>query len=162
MTALTERALAIAASYVGVRETKRNRGPEVDAFLYDVGLDPTKGSYPWCAAFVWHCLNKASLELRIPNPAPRTAGVMKMWARVQPYQKTLRPSEGAVFIIDHGGGRGHTGFVEMVGPLRIVTIEGNTNSGGSRDGDGVYRRDRTLSEITGYIDYALKMPEQVA
>lgn len=161
MNALTEKALEIAATYVGIRETKRNRGPEVDAFLFDVGLDATKGSYAWCAAFVYACFKRASGALQIQNPAPRTAGVLKMWNKT-PFWFRGGPAAGAVFIIDHGGGKGHTGFVESVGQLHIVSIEGNTNDGGSREGDGVYRRTRRMNEATGYIDFSLPVPESVA
>jgi hypothetical protein len=42
---------------------------------------------------------------------------------------------------------GHTGLVEKVSGDFAITIEGNTNNGGSRDGDGVYRRRRLLSTL---------------
>ncbi|HRN93068.1 MAG TPA: hypothetical protein PLS87_11660, partial [Ferruginibacter sp.] len=48
-------------SYIGVREaTGKNDGQEVELFLKSVGLG--KG-YPWCAAFVKHCL----LEANVPG-----------------------------------------------------------------------------------------------
>jgi hypothetical protein len=42
---------------------------------------------------------------------------------------------------------GHTGLIEKVSGDFAVTIEGNTNDGGSRDGDGVYRRRRILDAL---------------
>jgi hypothetical protein len=42
---------------------------------------------------------------------------------------------------------GHTGLIEKVSGDFAVTIEGNTNDGGSRDGDGVYRRRRVLDAL---------------
>lgn len=161
MNALTEKALELAISQIGVRETKRNRGPEVDAYLLSAGLDPTKGSYPWCASFCYWAFQKAARELGVPNPVPRTAGVMKMWAK-SPFWARSGPVAGAIFIIDHGGGKGHAGFVEYAAPLHIVSIEGNTNDGGSREGDGVYRRTRRKDEATGYLDFSQPMPEQVS
>jgi hypothetical protein len=60
-----------------------------------------------------------------------------------------------VFIMDHGGGLGHTGLVESVQGGLITTIEGNTNTALSREGGGVYRLTRKLVEINkGFIDYA--------
>ena len=65
------------------------------------------------------------------------------------------PEAGDVFIIDHGGGKGHCGIVMAtpeLGDDLIITIEGNTSVTGSRNGDGVYRRTRLLSEINkGYV-----------
>ena len=58
-----------------------------------------------------------------------------------------------VFVIDHGGGKGHVGFVEGAANGRLVTVEGNSNDGGSREGTGVFRLDRrTIGTINaGFI-----------
>ena len=48
------------------------------------------------------------------------------------------------------------GLVIEVNGNRIVTIEGNTNPGGSSDGFGVFRRDaRAISSgvLLGYLDF---------
>lgn len=62
---------------------------------------------------------------------------------------------GFIFIMDFGGGVGHTGLVEKVLNGHLVTIEGNTNDGGSREGIGVFRRTgRKLASINkGFLDY---------
>jgi hypothetical protein len=58
------------------------------------------------------------------------------------------PEPGDVFVIDHGHGLGHVGFVESFRPDGLlVTVEGNTNPEGSREGDGVYRRTRRREEV---------------
>ena len=43
---------------------------------------------------------------------------------------------------------------------KLVTIEGNTNDGGSREGIGVFRRDkRKIGDINvGFLDYSLITP----
>ena len=64
----------------------------------------------------------------------------------------IRP--GAIFIVDHGGGKGHTGIVTKIVDGEIGTIEGNTNQRGSREGDGVYQKVRTIASINvGFVDY---------
>jgi hypothetical protein len=80
---LATSALALARSQVGVRESPAgsNRGPEVDAYLRTVGLNPAAGSYAWCAAFVYWCFNEAARSAGRPNPLPRTAGVLAHWTR---------------------------------------------------------------------------------
>ncbi len=61
-----------------------------------------------------------------------------------------------IFVLDFGGGAGHTGFVEGVQGGRLVTLEGNTNDDGSREGVGVFRRTgrKIVSINRGFIDYA--------
>lgn len=162
MNALIEKALEIAGSQVGVREMRRNRGPEVDSYILAAGLDPTKGSYPWCCAFCYWAVRMAAATLELPNPMPKVAGVMRLWNSVQPFRKVTKPADGAIFIIDHGKGKGHCGFVEATGQLHLITIEGNTSEGGSREGDGVYRRTRRADEILGYIDFSVPIPHLVS
>lgn len=163
MTPLVAQVLEIARSQIGVREQGgRNRGPIVDEYLRASGVDPTKDSYSWCAAFVVWCVRKAALDLGVANPLPRTPGVHKMWRRAEQRFCTQRPMPGAIFCIDHGEGKGHCGFVDDVGGTHLTTIEGNTNVGGSREGDGVYQRLRRPDEVNlGYIDLSRKRPEPV-
>ena len=63
---------------------------------------------------------------------------------------------GMIFIISTGDGTGHTGLVESVSGGKLVTIEGNTNDDGSREGIGVFRRTgRSIDSINrGFIDYS--------
>jgi hypothetical protein len=145
-------ALRIASTQVGVRETGRNTGPEVDTYLASAGLGP---GFAWCAAFVYWCFVAGAASVRKPNPCPRTAGAMRMREQAEhwwwPHIVDALP--GDVFVIDHGHGLGHVGFVELIredGTLQ--TIEGNTAPNGTREGDGVYRRTRKPSEINaGYL-----------
>jgi surface antigen len=63
-----------------------------------------------------------------------------------------------VFVLDHGHGLGHVGIVEaVVGDGTIVTVEGNTNAEGSREGDRVARHRWAPAlgrrgALRGYID----------
>jgi hypothetical protein len=60
-----------------------------------------------------------------------------------------------IFIMDFGGGAGHTGLVEAVAGGLITTIEGNTDASKTREGGGVYRLHRKIVEVNkGFIDYA--------
>jgi len=169
---LAAEVLKVSGAEVGTREVGApNRGPRVDEYLRSAGLDPTHGSYPWCASFVYFCCARASTLLSVKNPCFRTPGCMVHWRHAPSWTRiltsdilqspsTIKP--GAIFIVDHGQGKGHTGLVERVTGSSIHTIEGNTNLAGSREGDGVYRRIRPLSKIMpGFIDYSLAKPNPV-
>lgn len=168
MSPLATKALTIAQSQIGVREVPpgSNRGPEVDAYQRSVGLNP-EGKYSWCAAFVYYCFNKASIELATINPLVKTGGVLKHWNETHG-RKILTSEvnkdtslEGTIFVISEAGGFGHTGMVESFDfPSRVVTtVEGNTNEGGSREGIGVFRRKREIHAIKGFIDYSEQKQE---
>jgi hypothetical protein len=162
--------LDFAGSQVGVMETPpgSNRGREVDRYVRAVGLDPG-GRFAWCAAFIYFCFNEAAKTIGRSNPVVKTGGVLEHWARagekgvprltaakVHLNEALVRP--GHIFIIDTGvpGGSGHTGLVDEVVAGKLVTIEGNTNDGGSREGVGVFRRTgRRIRDVNvGFLDYA--------
>lgn len=163
MTEFTKKLLEVAAKEVGVMEQPlgSNRGPRVDEYLRSVGLDPTKGSWPWCAAFCYWCFRTAIADIEIPMPTsfpPRTAGVIDHWNKTNGYKfgakSNYTANPGDIFLMDEGHGLGHMGIIEVVNKDVLTTIEGNTNEDGSRNGVGVYRRKRKLTEINkGFISY---------
>lgn len=165
---LVQRTLIVAATQVGVLEEPpgSNRGPQVDQYLVSVGLDPEDDSYPWCAAFVYWTFQQAAAHVGVENPCIQTAGVLDHWNKagrsgitrlwaddVQEDFSLLKP--GLIFVISTGGGKGHMGIVGDFRDDRLVTIEGNTNLPGDREGVGVFRRtSRKLSDINkGFISY---------
>jgi len=166
---LLSKVLEIAGGEVGVMEAPpgSNRGPRVDQYLTAVGLDPSAGSFAWCAAFVYWCFLQASNALKTTNPAIRDAGVLDLWSRagsagvrrISSAEANITPSivqPGFVFVIKTGTEHGHVGLVEKVAGVGLTTIEGNTNVDGSREGIGVFRRTgRTIATINlGYIAYS--------
>jgi len=157
----------IAASQIGVVEQPRgsNRGPEVDVYIRTTGLDPAADSFPWCVCFLYWVFNQAAKTKGTENPLPKTAGVISLWnlgrrteaqvvRKSEASAQTVKP--GMIFHLDLGGGKGHAGLVDEVRGDHIITIEGNTNPGGSSDGFGVFRRDaRPISSnvLLGYLDF---------
>lgn len=166
-TGIAGAALGVAVSQVGVREKPpgSNSGPEVKAYLKSVGLG---GGYFWCMAFVHWCFEQAAKAQGKANPFPRTAGCLDAWNRVRkssPSRVVTRaqaladPSlvkPGMVFILDFGKGQGHTGFVKQSIGGALRTVEGNSNTGGSRNGVGVFElnhRKITAPNLKGFIDF---------
>jgi hypothetical protein len=157
---LAKQALKGAISQLGVREKGgANSGPEVEKYLKSIGLG--KG-YPWCMAFMYWCFSEASKNLNIANPLVQTGGVMNGWNKATCKKILARDSKidyslvkpGHIFIMDFGGGKGHTGIVKSIDGGYITTIEGNTNVGRSREGIGVFELKRKIKDINkGFLEY---------
>lgn len=130
---------------VGVREVTVNGGPEVDRYLASVGLGT--GLY-WCSAFVHERFRSCGVVM---EPHREFASALR-WSLVNPvfhkgdldkYLSDQRISQdGDVFTLNHDGGQGHCRIITDEDDTDIYTVEGNTNSGGSRNGDGCYKRIR--------------------
>lgn len=158
---ISAEAVKVAKTQIGVMESppNSNKGPEVNQYLASVNCPP--GNF-WCAGFVYWCFNEAAKKLKRDNPACKTAGCLFHWNNSSGKKITTReainnPSlikPGAVFIMDHGKGMGHTGIISRVEGGFIYTIEGNSNSGGSRNGIGVFELTRKIASINkGFIEY---------
>lgn len=169
--------LAVATTQVGVRELpgQPNRGAQVDRYLQAAGIGNPganpPGGFPWCQAFLYWCAVQACSALgRGDVPVPKTAGVLQHWQRaasvpgarrITAAQALADPAQvtpGMFFTLDFGAGRGHTGLVERVHPDgRLITIEGNSNALGGREGIGVYRLERrklTEDKLKGFVDFS--------
>lgn len=155
-------ALDVARTQVGARETEGpNRGPQIAKYQASVGISPGDS---YCMGFVFWCFGEACTRRTVTNPLVRTGRVLDHWARAKPEVKItiemalddlLLVKPGSIFMIDHGNDRGHCGLVLEVRPFGVTSIEGNTNPGGSRNGDGVYQRTRRFPEISlGFLDYS--------
>ena len=135
---------------IGIREaTGQNDGPVVDEILASVGLEGTKA--PWCAAFIVWVGDKTFSK--ILNPYPRSGWspnflVKPTWDRERG-GRPLEPADVFGIWFNSMGRVAHVGLVEKNEGDWLVTIEGNTNGGGSRDGDGVYRRRRLSKNVLG-------------
>ncbi|MES2875810.1 MAG: hypothetical protein V4708_18950 [Bacteroidota bacterium] len=72
-------------------------------------------------------------------------------------QKLPTPNTGDVFglYFPEKGRIAHVGFIDEWKDPWVVTVEGNTNVLGSREGDGVYRKRRlvrTVSKVARYVE----------
>jgi len=145
--ALAANLRAIYLSQVGVREqTGRNDGREVELFLAHVGL---KKGNSWCAAFVSSCLSNAGIANPKSGWAPAYFPMKRVVWRRGNRAGTSGIQSGDVFGIYFQSKRriAHVGFIDRLDGKRAVTVEGNTNEAGSREGDGVYVKRRLLNQI---------------
>ena len=156
MSELSKKALEMAISQIGKEENPRGSnwgksGDPVPMYLKRVGL-----TFPasWCMAFMYWCFDEAALSLGVPNPMAKTAGVLDQWAKRTGARVKL-PQPDNLFIMDHEHGLRHTKIIEAINANGwMVTIEGNTNSDGSRNGYAVERRSRQNTiPIIGYLRF---------
>lgn len=147
--ALRDAVLRIALKEEGVLEQPlgTNRGPRVNEYNRAAGT--AIGSH-WCLSFVFWACQQAALALKVGNPIPKSAycPYIHNWA-IQHKKITTNPQPGDIFLVKQlikgQWWAVHTGFVvgpDPKDPDRVLTVEGNTNTDGSSNGIGVFRRSR--------------------
>lgn len=150
---LLERVIGHAVEVIGRKEVGNNAGAWVEMLLARLGLPPGN---PWCVAFVYWLFDELCMEMRLTNPLPRTGKVTHFWQRCPSEWKTQTPERGAIFChADHPEdpeSDGHLGLVIAVGGSMNLSIDGNTNALGSRDGTTVAVKLRSHAFVNlGYI-----------
>lgn len=160
--------LSIASAEIGVEEVNgSNCGPRVDEYKAATWLDSKQG-WPWCAAFVCWVVREAMIAAGVAETKtfkrPRTAGALDLenWSLKQddsthtktPPRGDIQPGDIVTFKFNTGG---HVGFAVSIPDKNgyVTTIEGNTNSAGSREGGGVFRKRRHISEFHGRIRFRI-------
>jgi hypothetical protein len=151
-------------SFIGVNEaTGRNDGKQVEAFQAVTGN--RKGD-AWCASFVAACLRWSKLTTwRNGNGAARS------WFKAADvvYDRNVHGVKNFVKLAAKRGNTGslfyaklnrigHIFFIENMSRdgQYVITVEGNTNNGLSREGDGVYSLRRRVRNIYSVSDHVKK------
>ena len=137
-----------ALEYLGVTEaTGKNDGPEVEAFLSVTGLGP---GYAWCASYMSFVFNECEVEAPISAWSPDWSNAGEViWQQGDLPSKArllVKRSDHFTIYYNSKGRVGHVGLVIRAGAT-LTTIEGNTNIQGSREGDGVYIKQRPYSMV---------------
>lgn len=139
------RVVPVAEQFVGwVKEaTRANDGPWVEAIQRVTG---NRRGDPWCASFVAFVLG---IAYQGKNPLPATASCDRLLEHARARALLVTdPEPGDVFLVMKTPTDAvHTGFVTAVSPVAVKTIEGNTNNDGSRDGWGVFARERRKGSL---------------
>jgi hypothetical protein len=149
---LSEHYVDTLKSYLGAREINgSNRGPQIDLFFNECGDPPMDPGNPYCACFANYGL--VSIGLQGPKCAawspcwfPKDKVV---WKRdIDPNHITFQPGWTFGLYFNRLKRVAHVGVVVYdFGDGYVLTIEGNTNSAGSREGNGVFMRLRHKDEI---------------
>lgn len=168
MAVLPERIVQHALSKVGSREKGgANKGPDIQPFFdadsYDPnGAKPGDDGYAWCAAFCCWAVKKAMEDggdFTFKRPTTPGAFAFETWSLAQDNSTQTKKNPGrdikrgdlVIFKFSHIG--------IALGPPNasgvFPTCEGNTNGAGSREGDGVYQKARSISSVKTRIRFTV-------
>jgi hypothetical protein len=152
--------IAEAKKWIGIKElTNHNDGLEVE--MFQKAVDGKAQGESWCMGFVQFCLQQAENKLGLRSNMYHSEHCLTVWNKTPKEMQRIHACPGCVVIWQHGDTtQGHTGIVtELIDEDNFSTIEGNTGDGLGivRDGDGVYRRTRSIRgagtmKVLGFID----------
>lgn len=148
---IREKVIGDITSQLNVREIGNNAGPMVSKYLKSVG---SSDGNPWCAAFVSYNLTKNNIKN--PNSAwsPAFAQPKDIIWTPRATKSSPLPADVMTLYYPSLGRVGHVGFyVNKDLDGNFITIEGNTNGEGSREGDGVYRKKRHPNKVYAITRY---------
>ncbi|WP_293913108.1 MULTISPECIES: CHAP domain-containing protein [unclassified Sphingobacterium] len=157
--------IAIATGYIGILEKPGNTGFYNAPFEVKMRKVGFYTGAPWCAFFTKLVLVESYMS---DTAYAAVLNSTLTGGAVDSYNKCKRngiptgtvPRPGAIVVWKNGNGpAGHIGVVVSVDGNTMTTIEGNTNASGSREGDRVAKKLRTVNRdfqksglnIVGYI-----------
>lgn len=155
---IPQKMVLLAREEIGVSEVDgSNCGPRVDEYKAATWLDSSKG-WPWCAAFICWLLREAIKEEEVSFKRPQTAGAwdFENWAKKEvandidlrkPTNEDIKAGDIVVFTFSHIG----LAVKDIDSSGYVMTIEGNTNGAGSREGGSVLEKKRHVSKIRSRI-----------
>lgn len=128
--------LDLVRARLGMAETSRNRGPEIDEYHRWAKLDPA-GQWPWCCDGMGFMFQLGALQLGLRNPFPVTASCAQAWRHIEPICKDQNPEPGALYFLRHSETAWHVGIVETCEGGNVLTeLSGNTFADkGGREGN---------------------------
>jgi hypothetical protein len=150
---MIQEVISKAVSHVGYKEGVNN-----DNIF--AGITGQANHQPWCATFVCAVFKEAGYPKLIVNSAAVSA--FEVWAEAA--KIVYRPEQAKrgdliVFDFAKAGHGDHIGIaIHDFDPVHqtIQTIEGNTSDGNNTNGDGVYKRTRSISLVRAAIRPAYK------
>lgn len=149
MSCTAKKLVSVAVSQIGTKEGKNNDNKYGKAYGWN--------NVAWCVIFVWWCFLQAGAPgLFYGGKKTASCTAVYNWAKsagLLVSVKDIRPGDLLLFKFSSNP-PDHIGIAESAGSSRITSIEGNTssgNSGSQSNGDGVYRRYRTVSQIYAVI-----------
>ena len=131
---------------IGVRETGFNKGKRVEEYLKAANL---KSGNAWCAAFITWTFKQCNIKAVVSGYSPNWFQSNIVYKRDDNINRHYSQEVGDVFGLYFESKKriAHVGFIDKKDGNYYITVEGNTNEAGSREGDGVYRKRRHIKTI---------------
>lgn len=131
---------------IGVRETGFNKGKRVEEYQKAANLKPGNA---WCAAFITWTFKQVGIKAVTSGYSPNWFQSNVVYKRDDNINRNYSPRIGDVFGLYFESKKriAHVGFIDKQDGNYYITVEGNTNEAGSREGDGVYRKRRHIKTI---------------
>ena len=153
--------LAEAVRRLGVSESPpgSNRSARID--YWNTEAQAPLGS-PWCLSFVRQMTVEAVGRSRTPWPVTASVQALVTWAEARGCFTAdvtqARPGDLIVWWYPSLNRHGHVAVLERIEDGRTVTIDGNSNAGGSREGFAVVRKARPITERTRVVRWPEAAP----
>lgn len=131
---------------LGVHETGINKGQRVEEYLKAANLAPGNA---WCAAFITWTFKQVGIKAVVSGYSPNWFQSNVVYKRDDNINRHYSAAAGDVFGLWFASKKriAHVGFIDKQDGKYYITVEGNTNEAGSREGDGVYRKRRHIKTI---------------
>ena len=131
-----------------------NMGPDVEKF--QKAVDGKASLEPWCMCAVQYWIHLVEERFLARSPIYETEHVYTCWNKTPVEQRLKIPEVGCLMLWNYKGTTsGHVGVVVevMLDGYRVETVEGNTGPGRGivREGDGVYRKSRSINGGSKFI-----------
>ena len=150
---------------VGKREVGHNSGKDVEP--YQKAVDGKAQKEPYCLGFIQWGANKVCAIYNVKNPLYPTEHCYTLWQHTPDKYKEKSAAPGRLGVMkSRTSSDGHIFYDVAAGLIKWPTIEANTNTAGSREGDGVYASTRyatgtVTKKILGHINLALMIQDAI-
>lgn len=153
---VANRLISLCRNELGVVETSNNQGAGIEKYWSATSYGPSgyKNREPWCAAFTSWIIKSAGIlpDNLLPNSA--SAFGYNTWAegkgrpvtQLRYNPREVFPGDLVIFNFSHIGIA-----IEKSEGGKFRSIEGNTNAAGSREGNGVQEKTRSMSLLKSAI-----------
>lgn len=149
---------SLARQCVGIKEHGGdNQGKGVE--MFQKAVDGKAQGEPWCAAFAMWCLKQVEGQLSIRSPLYQSESVWMLWHKSDVKCRSLLPKPGYLMCWNvPPTQKGHIGIVQRIlNDHQVETVEGNSNNDGSREGNAVVVKTRTITgtpnfKVLGFLN----------
>lgn len=149
---IVEQIIAVAKGYIGQQEVQPNLSFKDPSFLAKMKARGWQVGQPWCGYFAKQCWVEAyaeNVELLSKVKSLLNGGALSTLENCRAdktFMVNMTPAPGAICIFVEGHGpNGHAAIVTAAEDINFLTVEGNTNTDGSRDGYEVAPKSHQLN-----------------